>query len=112
MINQRTKILNKKGECLRPYARKNYGIQYPKIELDKINLTPEILQDDSFYEYVPTSNQPLQLISSDHNIVNQSTPSSLIPLVTNNNNQPSPLSTRHQKINYNSQSPKICVKRN
>lgn len=64
MINQRTRILNKKGECLRPYALKNYGIQYPKIELEKINLNPEFHKDDSFYRYVPTATPLYNLLVS------------------------------------------------
>ena len=109
MINQRTRILNKKGECLRPYALKNYGIQYPKIELEKINLNPEFNKDDSFYRYVPTANPPLQLIGIDPNITNSSTQPIQIPLATQNNSQPSPSSVRNQKLIYSSPSPLTSV---
>lgn len=62
MIQQRTMVLKKKGECLRPFALKNYGINFPQIELEKINLNPDLQQDDSHYRYVQSANPPLQLV--------------------------------------------------
>jgi hypothetical protein len=68
MINQRTRILKKKGDCLRPYALKYYGISYPQIELEKIIFNPEMQHDESFYRYIPTSVPSLQLVGNDPNI--------------------------------------------
>ncbi|CAF1032286.1 unnamed protein product [Brachionus calyciflorus] len=104
MIQQRTRILNKKGECLRPYALKNYGINYPKIELEKINLNPEFLSDESFYRYSPSVNPPLQLIGQDPNITSS---------VTQSNSQtlppPSPLAQTNPRFKNNSPSNRTSV---
>ncbi|RNA16633.1 hypothetical protein BpHYR1_047811, partial [Brachionus plicatilis] len=76
MIQQRTRTLNKKGECLRPYALKNYGINFPHLELEKINIDPDLQQDVTFYRYTPTANPSLQAIGNESNV--QLIPSSLI----------------------------------
>lgn len=96
MIQQRTRVLKKKGDCLRPYALNNYGLNYPIIELDKIKLEADFIQDDSYYSYLPNASPPLKLIGTDPNLPHQSQPS----------NQPSttsqPLSSTNQSSNHHS----------
>ncbi|CAF0995806.1 unnamed protein product [Brachionus calyciflorus] len=73
MIQQRTRVLKKTGDCLRQFALKSYGINFPLIEFEKINLSLELQPDDTHYRYVSSVNPALQLLSNDSNqIINQS----------------------------------------
>ncbi|CAF1045145.1 unnamed protein product [Brachionus calyciflorus] len=80
--------------------QKNYGINYPKIELEKINLNQEFLTDDSFYSYSPSANPSLQLIGNDPNIASTSIQQNNI-----NQTQPSPLTHKNIRSKLANDSP-------
>ncbi|RNA33788.1 ATP-dependent DNA helicase PIF1 [Brachionus plicatilis] len=113
MIQQRTRVLKKKGDCLRPYALNNCGLNYQIIELDKIKLEADFIQDDSYYSYLPNASPSLKLIGTYPNLPHQSQPSnqpsttSQPPSSTNqssnNHSHASPLNNTNRNSNFASQ---------